>query len=406
MQRGGLYSVIPRVPGGEITPEKLATIARVADKYNLYTKITGGQRIDMFGARVQDLPDIWEELVHAGFESGHAYAKALRTVKSCVGTTWCRYGVQDSVGFAIRVEHRYKGIRAPHKIKMAVSGCIRECAEAQGKDVGLIATENGYNLYVCGNGGAKPRHADLLSSDLNEETALKYIDRVLAYYIMTADRLTRTSVWLEKLEGGIDHVRDVVVDDKLGIAAELEAMTQYLVDTYECEWAAVIRDPEKRRRFRQFVNSDETEPCIELVSERGQCRPADWPSEFVSLEQFRLLDGRSLGETGVRCQVSGVRWVAVGNADDFPIDGGVTVKYGKSQIAVFNFASRGQWYATQNMCPHKKAFVLSRGIVGSAGEEPNIACPLHKNRNGQIAPGRRVSHQNISRQSRERPCVR
>jgi nitrite reductase (NADH) large subunit len=377
MQRGGLYSVVPRVPGGEITPRKLAVIARVAEKYNLYTKITGGQRIDMFGARVEDLPDIWEELVDAGFESGHAYAKALRTVKSCVGSTWCRYGVQDSVGFAIRVEHRYKGIRAPHKIKMAVSGCIRECAEAQGKDVGLIATEQGYNLYVCGNGGAKPRHADLLASDLDEELALQYIDRFLAYYIMTADRLTRTSVWLEKLEGGIDHVRDVVVFDKLGIAAELEAMTQHLVDTYQCEWAAVVRDPEKRRRFRQFVGSDESEPCIEFISERGQSRPADWPSEFVSLEQFRMLDGRSLGEVQRQSETP-VRWVPVGFADDFPIDGGATVKYGKSQIAVFNFASRGQWYASQNMCPHKKAFVLSRGILGTAGDEPKIACPLHK----------------------------
>jgi nitrite reductase (NADH) large subunit len=377
MQRGGLYSVIPRVPGGEITPQKLAVIARVAEKYNLYTKITGGQRIDMFGARVQDLPDIWEELVDAGFESGHAYAKALRTVKSCVGTTWCRYGVQDSVGFAIRVEHRYKGIRAPHKIKMAVSGCIRECAEAQGKDVGLIATEQGYNLYVCGNGGAKPRHADLLASDLDEDLALQYIDRFLAYYIMTADRLTRTSVWLEKLEGGIDHIRDVVVHDKLGIAVELEAMTQNLVDTYECEWAAVVRDPEKRRRFRQFVNSDDEQPCIEFVSERGQRRPADWPSEFASLEQFRLLDGRTLGEVEMQNEPPR-RWVPVGHADDFPIDGGATVKYGKSQIAVFNFASRGEWYATQNMCPHKKAFVLSRGIVGTAGDEPKIACPLHK----------------------------
>jgi nitrite reductase (NADH) large subunit len=376
MQRGGLYSVIPRVPGGEISPAKLAAIARVAEKYNLYTKITGGQRIDMFGARVQDLPDIWEELVDAGFESGHAYAKALRTVKSCVGTTWCRYGVQDSVGFAIRVEHRYKGIRAPHKIKMAVSGCIRECAEAQGKDVGLIATEQGYNLYVCGNGGAKPRHADLLASDLDEETALKYIDRFLAYYIMTADRLTRTSVWLEKLEGGIDHVRDVVVHDKLGLAAELEAMIGQLVETYECEWAAVVRDPEKRRRFRQFVNSDDSESCIEFVSERGQSRPADWPTEFVSLEQFRMLDGRSLSEHEE--ETSPLRWIQVGRADDFPIDGGATVKYGKSQIAVFNFASRGEWYASQNMCPHKKAFVLSRGIVGSAGEVPKIACPLHK----------------------------
>ena len=205
---------------------------------DLYTKITGGQRIDLFGAQVQDLPDIWEQLVDAGFESGHAYGKALRTVKSCVGTTWCRYGVQDSVGFAIRVENRYKGIRAPHKIKMAVSGCMRECAEAQSKDVGLIATEKGYNLFVCGNGGATPRHAELLASDLDEETALKYIDRFLMYYIMTADRLTRTSVWCEKLEGGLDHIRDVVVRDKLGIAAELEAMLQHLVDTYQCEWAA------------------------------------------------------------------------------------------------------------------------------------------------------------------------
>lgn len=377
LQRGGLYSVVPRVPGGEISPQKLAIIARVAEKYSLYTKITGGQRIDMFGARVQDLPEIWEELVNAGFESGHAYAKALRTVKSCVGSTWCRYGVQDSVGFAIQVEHRYKGIRAPHKIKMAVSGCIRECAEAQGKDVGLIATEQGYNLYVCGNGGSKPRHADLLASDLDEETALRYIDRFLAYYIMTADRLTRTSVWLEKLEGGIGHIRDVVVLDKLGIATELEYMTQRLVDTYECEWAAVVRDPEKRRRFRQFVGSDDSEPCIEFVSERGQYRPADWPSDFVSLEQFRLHDGRTLGELEQNAS-NDLRWVAVGYADDFPLDGGATVKYGKSQIAVFNFASRKQWYATQNMCPHKKAFVLSRGIIGTAGDEPKVACPLHK----------------------------
>jgi len=377
MQRGGLYSVVPRVPGGEITPEKLAVIATVAKKYNLYTKITGGQRIDLFGARVQDLPDIWEELIEAGFESGHAYGKALRTVKSCVGTTWCRYGVQDSVGFAIRVENRYKGIRAPHKIKMAVSGCVRECAEAQSKDVGLIATEQGYNLYVCGNGGSKPRHAELLAADLDEETALRYIDRFLMYYIMTADKLTRTAVWCEKLEGGLDHIRDVVVQDKLGIAAELEARMHHLVDTYQCEWAAVIRDPEKRRRFRQFVNSDESESCIEFVSERGQSRPADWPSEFVSLEQFRLLDGRSLGEHE-RQIAPPLRWVPVGYAADFPLDGGATVKYGKSQIAVFNFTSRGQWYATQNMCPHKKAFVLSRGMIGSAGEKPKVACPLHK----------------------------
>jgi nitrite reductase (NADH) large subunit len=371
MQRGGSYSVVPRVPGGEITPDKLIVLGEVAKKYDLYTKITGGQRIDLFGAQVQDLPEIWELLVDAGFESGHAYGKALRTVKSCVGTTWCRYGVQDSVGFAIRVENRYKGIRSPHKIKMAVSGCVRECAEAQSKDVGLIATENGYNLYVCGNGGSKPRHAELLAGDLDEATAIKYVDRFLAYYISTADKLTRTSVWREKLEGGIDHIRDVVVHDKLGLADELEAMIQRLVDTYQCEWAAVVRDPQKRRQFRQFVNTDETESCIEIVSERGQQRPAPWPSEPVSLERFRAMHGHALTEEAAT-------WVRVGQVEDFPKDGGAAVKHGQVQIAVFNFASRGEWFACQNMCPHKKAFVLSRGIVGDASGVPKVACPLHK----------------------------
>lgn len=374
MQRGGLYSVVPRVPGGEITPEKLIVLGEVAQEYRLYTKITGGQRIDLFGAQVQDLPDIWEKLVAAGFESGHAYGKSLRTVKSCVGTTWCRFGVRDSVGFAIEVENRYKGIRSPHKLKMAVSGCTRECAEAQSKDVGLIAVEGGYNLYVCGNGGTKPRHADLLAACIDEATALRYIDRFLMYYITTADKLTRTSVWCDKLEGGINHIREVVVDDKLGIAGELEAMLQHLVDTYQCEWKAVVEDPVKRQRFRQFVNTEETEPCIEFVSERGQARPADWPNELVSLEQFQSQVERQFG----RVDASELRWVKVGTVADFPYDGGATVKYGKTQIAVFNCTSRGEWYATQNMCPHKKAFVLSRGMIGDSKGTPKVACPLHK----------------------------
>ena len=276
MQRGGLYSVVPRVPGGEITPDKLIVLGEVAKKFDLYTKITGGQRIDLFGAKMQDLPGIWEELIEAGFESGHAYGKALRTVKSCVGTSWCRFGMQDSVKFAVEVEHRYRGIRAPHKVKMAVSGCTRECAEAQCKDVGLIATEMGYNLYVCGNGGATPRHADLIATDLDEATALKLIDRFMMYYVQTADRLTRTSVWLEKLEGGLEHLKAVIIDDKLGICDELEKQMQFLVDTYRCEWKAVVEDPEKRRLFRQFINTDENEPCIEMVDERGQPRPEYW----------------------------------------------------------------------------------------------------------------------------------
>ncbi len=375
MQRGGLYSVIPRVPGGEITPDKLIVLGETAKQYGLYSKITGGQRIDLFGAQVQDLPDIWEKLVDAGFESGHAYGKALRTIKSCVGTTWCRYGVQDSVTFAVRLENRYKGVRAPHKIKSAVSGCIRECAEAQSKDFGLVATENGYNLYVCGNGGAKPRHADLLATDLDEDTAITYIDRFLMYYSMTADKLTRTSVWLDKLEGGIEHLKEVVIDDKLGICAELETRMQFLVDSYFCEWAEAVKDPVQRKRFRQFVNTNATEPCIEIVSERGQQRPANWPSETVSLQQFTRLNSQMKTEIESEPERS---WIKVGTVHDFPHDGGATIKYGKVQIAVFNFTNRGEWYACQQMCPHKKAFVLSRGIIGDIEGTPKVACPMHK----------------------------
>ena len=379
IQRDGTYSVVPRVPGGEITPEKLIVLGVVARKYNLYTKITGGQRVDLFGAKVQDLPSIWGELIEAGFESGHAYGKSLRTVKSCVGTTWCRYGVQDSVGFAIRIEHRYKGVRSPHKVKMAVSGCTRECAEAQSKDVGLIATEHGYNLYVCGNGGTKPRHAELLAADIDEETAIRYIDRFFIYYIMSAERLTRTSVWCEKLEGGIEHIRDVVVHDKLGIAAELEEMMQHLVDTYQCEWKSTVQDPEKVRWFRQFMNTDDTESCIEVVSERGQQHPADWPGEFVSLGQFQnMVQKRVHIEDMFPEEVDQTVWVDVGHVSDFPVDGGATIQRGKVQIAVFNFTSRGEWYASQNMCPHRKAFVLSRGMIGDAAGAPKVACPMHK----------------------------
>jgi nitrite reductase (NADH) large subunit len=234
IQKGGTYSVVPRIPGGEITPQKLIVIGQVAEKYGLYTKITGAQRIDMFGAHLSDLPLIWRELIDAGFESGHAYGKALRTVKSCVGSTWCRFGLHDSVSYAIRIEERYRGLRAPHKIKSAVSGCIRECAEAQSKDFGIIATEKGWNLYVCGNGGSKPQHALLLASDLDSGTCIRYIDRFLLFYIRTADPLTRTATWLNKMEGGIDYLRNVVVNDSLGMAAQWEEEMQFLVDAYQC----------------------------------------------------------------------------------------------------------------------------------------------------------------------------
>lgn len=274
MQKDGTYSVIPRVPGGEITPEKLIAIGEIARKFRLYTKITGGQRIDLLGAHVHELPLIWRELIDAGFESGHAYGKAMRTVKSCVGSTWCRYGVQDSVRLAIDLENRYKGLRAPHKIKLGVSGCTRECAEAQSKDVGVIATEKGWALYVCGNGGMKPRHATLLASDLDRDTLIRTIDRFLMFYIRTADRLQRTAAWFDGLEGGLEYLRQVLCDDSLGIAAELEADMARIIGTYQDEWETAINDPVTLKRFRHFVNSDSPDANVMFVEERGQVRPA------------------------------------------------------------------------------------------------------------------------------------
>ena len=275
IQKGGTYSVVPRIPGGEITPEKLIVIGQVAKKYGLYTKITGGQRIDMFGAHVGDLPNIWEELIDAGFESGQAYGKSLRTVKSCVGSTWCRFGLHDSVTFAIDIENRYRGLRSPHKLKSAVSGCIRECAEANSKDFGIIATERGWNLFVCGNGGSKPAHAKLLAADIDSETVIKYIDRFLMFYIKTAEPLTRTSVWLAKMEGGIDYLREVVVHDTLGMAAEWEPEMQTFVNSYQCEWKHAVETPEIRKRFNHFINTDEKDPSVKFENLREQ-KKAVW----------------------------------------------------------------------------------------------------------------------------------
>ncbi|KHO24649.1 nitrite reductase large subunit NirB [Mycolicibacterium setense] len=274
IQKNGSYSVVPRVPGGDITPEQLILIGEIARDFDLYTKITGGQRIDMFGARVEQLPEIWRRLVEGGMESGQAYGKSLRTVKSCVGSDWCRYGQQDSVQMAINLELRYRGLRSPHKLKMGVSGCARECAEARGKDVGVIATETGWNLYVCGNGGMTPKHAQLLAGDLDDETLIRYIDRFLMFYIRTADRLQRTAPWLEALDGGMEHLREVVCNDSLGLAEEFEAAVARHVDGYACEWKGVLDDPEKLSRFVSFVNApDVDDPTIAFTERSGRKVP-------------------------------------------------------------------------------------------------------------------------------------
>lgn len=380
MQRGGTYSVVPRVPGGELTPEQLIVMGEVAKKYGLYTKITGAQRVDLFGAAKHELPDIWEELGKAGLESGHAYGKALRTVKSCVGSTWCRYGVQDSVSFAVRVENRYKGVRSPHKLKSAVSGCTRECAEAVGKDFGMIATENGYNLYLGGNGGTNPVHAQLFATDIDEDTVLKYLDRYIMYYILTADRLERTAVWQAKLPSGkngggpIEHLREVIIEDSLGIGDELDRRMQHLVDTYHDEWAEVVKDPARRAQFKQFVNSDETvdkDSMIEFIDIRGQKRPADWPKDGQPQTLWQPPSDDVFAN-------SAKSWVKVGKTSDFMPNVGSPILYGGTQLAVFNNKQRGEWHCTQNMCPHKQAFVLSQGIMGDAASIPKVACPLHK----------------------------
>jgi nitrite reductase (NADH) large subunit len=276
IQRNGTYSVVPRIAGGEITPRHLIAMGQVAEKYDLYTKITGGQRIDMFGARLEELPFIWEELIEAGFESGHAYGKALRTVKSCVGSTWCRYGMDDAITFAVELENRYKGLRSPHKLKGGVSGCIRECAEARGKDFGLIAVEGGYNLYVCGNGGARPKHAELLAGPIDKETAVLYLDRMLIFYLRTAAPLVRTAAWLESLEGGIDYLKSVVIEDALGLNSEFELEMEGLVAAYKCEWKEAVETPSLRSRFQTFVNTPEGDDTLKFVGLRDQKMPEPW----------------------------------------------------------------------------------------------------------------------------------
>lgn len=368
IQRNGTFSVIPRVAGGEITPEKLIVIGTVAKKYGLYCKITGGQRIDMFGAKKENLVEIWTELVNAGMESGHAYAKSLRTVKSCVGTTWCRFGIGDSVGMAIRLEERYKSIRSPHKLKGGVSGCVRECAEAQNKDFGLVATEKGFNVFVGGNGGAKPRHSELLAQDIPPDEVVPILDRYLMFYIRTADKLQRTARWVEQLPGGIRYLREVILEDRLGICAELEEQMNELIGTFFCEWTEVINDPTRRGLFQQFSNTSSTLESIEKVDERGQQRPAYWPKNSAT-EDFR----------GTRW--TQLAWQPVIEAKcftDSPTGCGVNVRRGDTQLAVFKIKDR--YFAVQQMCPHKRTFALSEGLIGDdiASSQTWVSCPYHK----------------------------
>ncbi|KAK4190811.1 putative nitrite reductase [NAD(P)H] [Podospora australis] len=397
IQRNGTYSVIPRVSAGEITPEKLVVIGEVARDYKLYTKITGGQRIDMFGAKKQDLLDIWKRLVDAGMESGHAYAKSLRTVKSCVGTTWCRYGIGDSVGMAVRLEERYKSIRAPHKIKGGVSGCVRECAEAQNKDFGLIATEKGFNIFVGGNGGAKPRHSELLAKDVPPTEVIPILDRYLMFYIRTADKLQRTARWLENLPGGISYLKEVILEDKLGINASLEAQMKELVDSFFDEWAEAINSPSIAAQFKQFANTTDTLETMEVEVDRDQLRPVMWSNDITAKEDFKGLRERWT-ETTWQPMIEASYF---SGADSLPNGISAAIKRSDTQLSVWRI--KGKYYATQQMCPHKRAFILSDGLVGTdpncpeKGENPKpwISCPHHK-RNYDLQSGECKNDEELS----------
>ncbi|KAI1343037.1 nitrite reductase [Xylariaceae sp. FL0016] len=392
IQRNGTFSVVPRVSAGEIKPEHLIVIGEIAKKYNLYTKITGGQRIDMFGAKKQDLIDIWTRLIEAGMESGHAYAKSLRTVKSCVGTTWCRFGVGDSVGMAVRIEERYKSIRSPHKIKGGVSGCVRECAEAQNKDFGLIATEKGFNIFVAGNGGAKPKHSELLAKDVPPTEIIPILDRYLMFYIRTADKLQRTARWIENLPGGLKYLQEVILQDKLGICASLEAQMQELVDSFFDEWAEAIKNPIIAGKFKQFANTSDTAEIVETENDRDQSRPVYWPKDAAT-DDFK----------GLKDRWSSTTWQPVIDAsyflgaDSTPNGISANIKRGDTQLALWRV--HGRYYATQQMCPHKRTFALSDGLVGQDtpsetsakepcgdGKAPWVSCPYHK-RNFDLGDG-------------------
>ncbi|MDP1681453.1 MAG: nitrite reductase large subunit NirB [Burkholderiales bacterium] len=224
IQKDGTYSVIPRLFGGSVTVDQLRAIADVAEKFEVPTmKITGGQRIDLLGLKKESLPAVWGDLADRGLVSGHAYGKALRTVKTCVGSEWCRFGVQDSTQMGIDLEEMTWGSWTPHKYKMAVSGCPRNCAEATIKDFGVVAIDSGWELHVGGNGGVKVRATDLLCRVTTREEVLEYAAAFMQIYREEARYLERTAPWVERV--GLAYIKGRVVDDAEGRA---EAYKRFL----------------------------------------------------------------------------------------------------------------------------------------------------------------------------------
>ncbi|HWI85885.1 MAG TPA: nitrite reductase large subunit NirB [Sphingomonas sp.] len=215
IQKDGTYSVVPRMWGGLTNPRELRAIADVVEKFNApMVKVTGGQRLDIFGIKKEDLPAVWADLNAAGMVSGHAYGKSLRTVKTCVGSEWCRFGTQDSTGLGVQIERMSWGSWMPHKFKIAVSGCPRNCAEATIKDFGVVCVDSGYELHVGGNGGIKVRATDLLCKVETEQQALDYCAAFIQLYREEARYLERTAPWIERV--GVDYIKQRIAEDEVG----------------------------------------------------------------------------------------------------------------------------------------------------------------------------------------------
>ena len=253
IQKDGTYSVVPRMWGGITNPRELRAIADVVEKYDApMVKVTGGQRLDIFGIRKEDLPAVWADLNAAGMVSGHAYGKALRTVKTCVGSEWCRFGTQDSTGLGVQIERMTWGSWMPHKFKIAVSGCPRNCAEATIKDVGVVCVDSGYELHVAGNGGIKVRVTDLLCKVATEQQVLDHVAAFIQLYREEAWYLERTAPWVERV--GIEHIRRRIVDDEVGREALTSRFLYSQSFSQDDPWAerAAGKDREQHAHLGEF----------------------------------------------------------------------------------------------------------------------------------------------------------
>ncbi|WP_018394499.1 nitrite reductase large subunit NirB [Bacillus sp. 37MA] len=247
IQKDGTYSVVPRMYGGVTSADDLRKIADVADKYEVpLIKVTGGQRIDLFGVKKEDLPDVWADL---GMPSGYAYGKTLRTVKTCVGESFCRFGTQDSIGMGIAMEKKFERIGTPHKVKMAVSACPRNCAESGIKDIGVVGVDGAWEIYVGGNGGTHLRAADLFCKVTTNEEVMEMIGAFLQYYREDAAYLERTSVWVERV--GLDHIKEVIADKATRDA--LNARIAEALSVTKEPWKEVIESEKIRKELYETV---------------------------------------------------------------------------------------------------------------------------------------------------------